>query len=74
MPQAGRKHNARIIPRRSDSSRTAWHRKSRAGLDAIERDSPLVIPRFIMTLGMFLVRVMPLSLLRLASRLSAKRS
>lgn len=46
----------------------------RAGLTAIERDCPLVIPGFIMKLGMFLVRIMPLSILRLASRLSAKRS
>ncbi len=36
------------------------------------RDKPLVIPGVIMKLGMFLVRIMPLSILRLASRLSAK--
>jgi len=47
---------------------------ARAGLDALERGRPLVIPGIIMKLGMFLVRIMPLSLLRLASRLSAKRS
>lgn len=46
----------------------------RAGLAAIERDRPLVIPGFIMKLGMFLVRITPMSILRLASRLSAKRS
>lgn len=45
-----------------------------AGLAAIEHDRPLVIPGFIMKLGMFLVRIMPLSILRLVSRLSAKRS
>lgn len=47
---------------------------ARAGLAAIERDCPLVIPGFIMKLGMFRVRIMPLSILRLAFRLSAKRS
>ena len=46
----------------------------RAGLAAVERDRALAIPGFIMKLGMFLVRIMPLSILRLASRLSAKRS
>jgi uncharacterized protein len=46
---------------------------ARAGLTAIERERPLVIPGLIMKLGMFLVRITPLSLLRLASRLSAKR-
>jgi hypothetical protein len=45
---------------------------ARDGLAAIERDCPLVIPGFIMKLGMSLVRIMPLSILRLASRLSAK--
>jgi len=45
---------------------------ARAGLAAIERGRPLVIPGFIMKLGMFLVRIMPLSILRLASRGSAK--
>jgi short-subunit dehydrogenase len=47
---------------------------ARAGLAAIERDCPLVIPGFIMKLGMFLVRITPMSILRMASRLSAKRS
>jgi len=47
---------------------------ARTGLAAIEMDRPLVIPGLIMKLGMSLVRLMPLSILRLASRLSAKRS
>ena len=47
---------------------------ARTGLAAIERDCPLVIPGFIMKLGMGVVRIMPLWILRLASRLSAKRS
>ncbi len=45
-----------------------------AGLAAIERNRPLIIPGFIMKLGMTLVRLMPLSLLRLVSRLSAKQT
>jgi uncharacterized protein len=47
---------------------------ARTALAAIEHDRPLVIPGFIMKLGMSLVRIMPLSILRLASRLSAKKS
>lgn len=47
---------------------------ARTGLAAIQRDCPLIIPGFIMKLGMALARIMPLSILRLASRLSAKRS
>jgi short-subunit dehydrogenase len=45
----------------------------RTTLDAVERDRPLVIPGFVMKLGMFLVRITPMSILRLASRLSAKK-
>jgi uncharacterized protein len=44
----------------------------RTTLAAIESNKPLVIPGFVMKVGMFLVRIMPLSILRLASRLSAK--
>ena len=54
--------------------RVSAEETARAGLAAIEHNRPLVIPGFIMKLGMFLVRIMPLSVLRLASRLSAKRS
>jgi short-subunit dehydrogenase len=46
----------------------------RTGLAALEHDRPLVIPGFVMKIGMALVRIMPLWILRLASRLSAKRS
>ena len=42
-------------------------------LAAVESDKPLVIPGFVMKLGMFLVRITPMSILRLAWRLSAKR-
>jgi short-subunit dehydrogenase len=47
---------------------------ARAGLAAVERDRPLVIPGFVMKLGMFLVRMTPMSILRLASRFSTKRA
>ena len=46
----------------------------RDALAAIEADKPLVIPGFVMKLGMFLVRITPMSILRLASRFSAKRA
>jgi uncharacterized protein len=52
--------------------RVSAEKVASAGLAAIESGRPLVIPGFIMKLGMFLVRIMPLSILRLASRLSAK--
>ena len=45
----------------------------RDALAAIESDKPLVIPGLVMKLGMFLVRIMPLSILRLAWRFGAKR-
>jgi short-subunit dehydrogenase len=46
----------------------------RAGLRAIERDLPMRIPGLVMKLGMAIVRMMPLSILRCASRFSAKRT
>ena len=42
-------------------------------LRAIESEKPLVIPGFVMKLGMLLVRITPMSILRLAWRLGAKR-
>ena len=45
----------------------------RDALAAVESDKPLVIPGFFMKLGMFLVRITPMSILRLAWRLGAKR-
>jgi short-subunit dehydrogenase len=47
---------------------------ARAGLAAVESNKPLVIPGFVMKVGMLLVRLMPLSILRMVYRLSAKRS
>jgi short-subunit dehydrogenase len=45
----------------------------RDALAAIESDKPLVIPGGLMKLGMFLVRVTPMPIMRLAWRLGAKR-
>jgi short-subunit dehydrogenase len=44
----------------------------RDALAAIEADRPLVIPGFVMKIGMFLVRIMPMPILRWAVRFSAK--
>jgi uncharacterized protein len=46
---------------------------ARDGLAAVESDKPLAIPGFFMKLGMFFVRLTPMSILRLASRVTAKR-
>jgi hypothetical protein len=45
----------------------------RDALAAVEADRPLVIPGFMMKLGMFLVRLTPMSILRFAWRFGAKR-
>jgi short-subunit dehydrogenase len=47
---------------------------ARDTLAAVEADRPLVIPGFAMKLGMFLVRITPMSILRLAWRLGMKRN
>ena len=47
---------------------------ARDALAAIEANKPLVIPGAFMKLGMFLVRIAPLSIMRLAWRLGARRS
>jgi short-subunit dehydrogenase len=44
---------------------------AREALAALEGDRPLVIPGLAMKLGMFLVRITPMAILRLASRFSA---
>jgi short-subunit dehydrogenase len=41
---------------------------------ALEANRPFVIPGFPMKLGMFLVRITPLPIVRLLSRLSPRRS
>jgi uncharacterized protein len=46
----------------------------RDALAAIESDKSLIIPGFFMKLGMFLVRITPLSILRMAWRLGARRT
>ena len=45
----------------------------RDALSAVEADKPLIIPGLAMKLGMFLVRITPTSILRLAWRLGARR-
>jgi uncharacterized protein len=45
----------------------------RDAIAAIEKGKPLVIPGLAMKLGMFLVRITPMSILRLAWRLGAKQ-
>jgi short-subunit dehydrogenase len=45
----------------------------RDALTAVEADRPLVIPGLPMKLGMFLVRIIPMPILRLLSRLSPRR-
>jgi short-subunit dehydrogenase len=47
---------------------------AQSGLDAIERDLPLRIPGTIMKIGMAIVRAMPMSILRRASRSHEKRT
>ena len=47
---------------------------ARDALAAVEADRPLVIPGVAMKLGMFLVRITPMSILRLAWRLGMKRN
>jgi uncharacterized protein len=44
----------------------------RAALHGIEQNRPIVIPGMVMKLGMALVRLMPMPLLRMASRLTKK--
>lgn len=46
---------------------------ARDGLAAMEADQPLAVPGFIMKLAMFFVRLTPMPILRLASRVTAKR-
>lgn len=47
---------------------------ARIGLEAIERDRPLVIPGLAMKIGMSIVRMLPMPILRLGSGISAKRT
>jgi short-subunit dehydrogenase len=42
-------------------------------LAGLQRNQPVIIPGFLMKLGMLLVRLTPMPILRLASRLTAKR-
>jgi hypothetical protein len=47
---------------------------ARDGLAAVEDDRPLVIPGLVMKIGMFLVRLTPMPILRLAAQFSTQRS
>jgi uncharacterized protein len=46
----------------------------RDALTGLEADRPLVIPGLLMKIGMFLVRITPMPILRLASRFSSKQA
>jgi uncharacterized protein len=46
---------------------------ARDALAAIESDKPLVIPGVVMKFAMFLVRIIPMPIMRLAARLGARR-
>jgi short-subunit dehydrogenase len=46
---------------------------ARAGLAAVERNQAIAIPGFLMKLSMLIVRLTPLAILRLVSRITAKR-
>lgn len=46
----------------------------RDALAGVQRNQPLVIPGFLMKLGMFFVRLTPMPILRRASRVTAKRA
>jgi uncharacterized protein len=46
---------------------------ARAGLAAVERNQAIAIPGFLMKLSMLIIRLTPLAILRLVSRITAKR-
>jgi hypothetical protein len=46
---------------------------ARAGLDGIESDRPIVIPGLVMKVGMAIVKILPMPVLRLFSKISVKR-
>lgn len=53
-------------------TRVSTRHAVRAGLRALERNRPLVIPGLVMKLGMTIVRMTPMPLLRFAARFSAR--
>jgi uncharacterized protein len=59
-------------PKEPELAYVAVERVVADALRGIERNQPIVIPGFVMKVGMFIVRLTPLAVLRLASRLSAK--
>src|SRR6266478_2029018 len=60
-------------PVRTEFVYVSVEKTARDALAAVEADRPLVIPGLVMKLGMFLVRITPMSILRLAWRFGAKR-
>lgn len=68
------KRPGREPERGPESVYVSVERVVREALVAIETDRALIIPGFLMKLGMFFVRLTPLSILRLAARFSAKRN
>jgi short-subunit dehydrogenase len=70
--QAAKRPNAKKPKATPGISHVSAQEVVRAGLAAVEADRAIAIPGFIMKLGMALVRMTPMPLLRVASRLSAK--
>jgi uncharacterized protein len=69
-----------VAARRGDEARSgpeftyvAVEQVVRDTLGAIEADKALILPGLVMKIGMFLVRITPMSILRLAWRLGARR-
>ena len=60
---------ARIAP---EISHVSAETVVRAALDAVEHDRPLVIPGFVMKVGMTILRAIPMPLLRLTARLNRR--
>ena len=67
-----RRKTAGPTPREPDLSYVPVEKVVADALKGIERNRPLVIPGAVMKFGMFLVRLTPLAILRLGSRLFAK--
>ena len=69
---ARRKAQRRSRAREPEIAYVAVEEVVAAALRGIERNQPIVIPGWVMKVGMALVRLTPMPLLRLASRFSAK--
>ena len=67
-----RRQPAGPAPREPDLAYVPVEEVVRAALHGIEQNRPIVIPGVVMKIGMALVRLTPMPLLRLASRLTKK--